>query len=211
MSCDLPAPIERLRAVTVELLSANAAVLSLDAAEIQSIRRRGPVEPARLPVLSLLDAMRGRAGAGTAEVVDAIIDAADHLAWRQTYREEDGFDRSYLDRYGWFDIAGPEGPYQADGIRIMAGYWGQGLRYPDHSHPPEEHYLVLAGGARFRLGDNAWRPLGPGEIFHTPAGAIHSADMGEEALMAISIWRAPDLSVRINLTDSDRDVVLPPG
>ena len=205
---DLPLPVAALGGAVVGLLAARADDLRLDRAIIASIQPRGPVVPAYLPVLDLLPAMAGRASDDTAPVVQAIVAAAGYLAWRQTYSEADGFDRAYLDRYGWFDLAGPEGPYTADGVRVMIGYWGQGLRYPDHAHPPEEHYLVLAGSARFRLGGGPWRRLGPGGIFHTPAGAVHSADMGEDALLALSIWRAPDLTVRINLTDSDRDVVL---
>ena len=199
--------IEDLARATLDLLTAKADALDLSEEVIGSIRPMAEVDPAALPVLDLLPGMAVRAGAETQALVDALIAAAPHLAWRQTYSEEDGFDRRYLDSYGWFDMAGPDGPYQADGIRVMMGYWGQGLLYPNHSHPPEEHYLELAGGAKFRLGDDPYRRLGPGEVFHTPAGAVHSADMRDEALMAVSIWRAEDLSVRINMTDSDRDVV----
>ena len=199
--------ITRLLDATQVLLRARAKELDLTEAMIASIQPSTPVRPARLPVLDLLSDMAAKAAPDTQAVVTALIAAAPQLDWRQTYSEEDGFDRRYLDSYGWFDLAGPEGPYQANGIRVMMGYWGKGLIYPNHSHPPEEHYLVLAGGAKFRLNDEPYRRLGPGEVFHTPAGAVHSADMRDEALMAMSIWRAEDLSVRINLTDSDRDVV----
>ena len=209
MPTDVHPTVQKLHDEIVSLLIHRAADLDLSEPMIASIRPRDTIEPASLPVLALLPDIARCSDAETKGVVDAIIEAADHLAWRQTYDEEDGFDRGYLDRYGWFDLAGPEGPYEADGIRIMAGYWGQGLRYPDHSHSPEEHYLVLAGSAWFRLGQEDWYRLGPGGVFHTPAGGVHSADMRDEPLLAISIWRAADLSVQINLTDSDRNVVMP--
>ena len=199
--------IERLADATQALLMSKADALDLTPESIASIQPLCAVEPAALPVLDLLAGILPEAGAQTRGVAEALVDASPHLAWRQTYSESDGFDRRYLDSYGWFDLAGPDGPYRADGIRVMMGYWGEGLLYPNHSHPPEEHYLVLAGGAKFRLDDDPYRRLGPGEVFHTPAGAVHSADMRDEPLMALSIWRAEDLTVRINLTDSDRDVV----
>ena len=199
--------IADLMRATQALMMAKADALHLSAETIASIVPLNEVTPATLPVLERLPGITEAAAPDTREVVDALITAAPYLAWRQTYSEDDGFDRRYLDSYGWIDLAGPDGPYRAEGIRIMMGYWGQGLIYPNHSHPPEEHYLVLAGGAKFRLNDDAYRRLGPGEVFHTPAGAVHSADMRDEALVALSIWRADDLSVRINLTDSDRDVV----
>ncbi|MEM7090611.1 MAG: dimethylsulfonioproprionate lyase family protein [Pseudomonadota bacterium] len=140
--------------------------------------------------------------------MQALLSAADDLAWRQTYTEGDGFERAYLDRYGWFDLCGPKvGPFVSQGFRLMGGYWGQGLVYPDHAHPPEEHYIVIAGGARFRLGDDPWKTLGPGEIFHTPPGAVHSADMSDGPLVALSIWQADDLRVRIDLPGSGHEVV----
>ena len=199
--------VENLLDATRALLMAKADALSLTREDVASIRPVREVTPTHLPVLKLMPTILPEAGSATRAVVEALIAAAPHLHWRQTYSEEDGFDRSYLDRYGWLDLAGPEGPCEADGIRVMMGYWGKGLLYPSHSHPPEEHYLVLAGGAKFRLGDEPYRRLGPGEVFHTPPGAVHSADMRDEALMAISIWRGEDTGVRINLTDQDRDVV----
>lgn len=198
--------VARLAETTRALLTAKADALSLTPGMIASIEPQGPVNTALLPVVELLPDSVARAGAETADVARALLEAARYLAWRQTYSEADGFDRRYLDTYGWIDLAGPTGPYRADGIRVMMGYWGQGLRYPDHAHPPEEHYLVLAGSAWFRLSDQPFRRLGPGEIFHTPPGAVHSAEMRDEALLALAIWRAEDLSVRINLTDKDRDV-----
>lgn len=198
--------IARLAEVTKALLRAKSAALDLPLAIVDTIRPLAPIRPATLPVVSLLESALDRTNTETRPLVRAILDAAPDLAWRQSYREEDGFDRRFLDTYGWFDLAGPDGPYQADGIRIMFGYWGPGLHYPNHSHPPEEHYLVLGGSAWFRLADDPYRRLGPGEVFHTPAGAVHSADMRDEGLLAMSIWRAEDLRVRIHLTGRDRDV-----
>lgn len=201
--------ITDLMAAVLALLHTKADPMALTPAMLVSAAPRAAAPPpADLPVLSLIPAIAGRAAPETRAVCDRLAEARAHLPWRQTYSEADGFDRAYLDTYGWTDLAGPAGPYRAEGIRIMIGYWGQGLIYPDHSHPPEEHYLVLAGSARFRLDTDPFETVGPGGVFHVPARAVHSAEMRDEALLAISVWRAEDLSVRINLTDDDRDVAL---
>lgn len=191
-----------------DLLRAKAADLSLTEDMIDSIQPLTAPKPAKLPMLTLLPDTRARASAETTDVTARLIEAAPLLPWRQTYDEEDGFDRRFLETYGWTDLAAPDGPYQADGFRLMLGYWGQGLTYPDHSHPPDEHYMVLAGSAWFRLNDDPFERRGPGEVFHVPSGVIHSAEMRDEGLLAISIWRAKDVSVRINLTDIDRNVAM---
>lgn len=188
------------------LLTGKADALHLDAAGIASLRALGPVTPDPVPAVALLRAELPATTAITDPVARAVQDASPHLRWRRSYSEADGFPKAFLETYGWFDLAGPDGPYAADGLRIMIGYWGPGLRYPDHTHAQEEHYLVLAGTAWFRLRDGPFRRLGPGEVFHTPPGAIHAAEMRDEALLALAIWRAEDLTVRVHLTDSDRQV-----
>ncbi len=200
--------IETLLQATRDLLTVKAADLALTAETIASIQPWKAVEPAVLPVHRLLNGIPALSGPETRAVTEALVAAAPDLAWRQTYSEADGFDERFLQTYGWCDLAGPDGPCKADGIRVMMGYWGQGLTYPDHSHPPEEHYMVLAGSAWFRLDDDPFERRGPAEVFHVPAGAVHSAEMRDEGLLAISIWRARDVSVRINLTDQDRNVAM---
>ena len=198
--------LDALMKVTTAFLKSRARDLALTPDMISSIKPWRDAIPATLPMLSLLPAIQSRASRETDEVTNRLITAASVLPWRQTYDEADGFDRRFLDTYGWTDLAGPEGPYRADGFRLMAGYWGQGLVYPDHSHPPDEDYIVLAGSAWFALNDDPLRKLGPGEIFHVPSRTVHSAEMRDEGLLALAIWRAEDVSVRINLTESDRNV-----
>lgn len=206
MSTEIAAPVAGLAKEVVALLRARARDLALDDGMIASIRPRGPVVGSSLPVVDRLADYAALASPQTAPVVRAVAEAARHLFWRRTYSQADGSSPDHIERYGWFDLVGPKGPYSAEGLRIHVGCWGQGLVYPDHSHDPEEHYLVLAGGARFRLGRENWQTLGPGGIFRTPPGAVHSADMRDQPLMALAIWRAADVSIRINLTETGRDV-----
>jgi mannose-6-phosphate isomerase-like protein (cupin superfamily) len=191
-----------------DLLAAKAGPLDLTEADLETIAPGEAPAPATLPALALLDDMAALCTPETRPVVESVLAARPHLAWRQTYSESDGFDADYLARYGWCDLAGPHGPYRAQGLRIMIGYWGQGLVYPDHSHPPEEHYLVLAGSSWIALGDAPLRRYGPGDVFHTPAGAVHSAEMRDAPLLALALWRGADLGVRIHLTGSDGTVDL---
>ncbi|MEM7056415.1 MAG: dimethylsulfonioproprionate lyase family protein [Pseudomonadota bacterium] len=202
----MPTEITALMSSMTGLLRAKDKDLALTPEMIDSIEAFKIPAPAVLPMLPLLKGTEAASSAATSDVTARLIDAAPFLPWRQTYDADDGFDQRFLDAYGWTDLAGPEGPYKARGFRLMLGYWGKGLIYPDHSHPPEEHYMVLAGSAWFRLDDDPFEKRGPGQVFHVPAGAVHSAEMRDEGLLAISIWRARDVSVRINLTDTDRNV-----
>lgn len=198
--------ITALAETTRALLTARAGDLHLDAARIASLRPLTGVAPEPVPALERIRADASPVAPETRPVVKALQQAAPFVRWRRSYSLDDGFAKAFLDNYGWFDLAGPDGPYAVDGLRVMFGYWAPGLHYPDHSHAQEEHYLVLAGSAWFRLADRPFRRLGPGEIFHTPPGAVHAAEMRDEPLIAMAIWRAEDLTVRVHLTGNDRQV-----
>lgn len=195
-----------LAAATKSWLHANLDRLRLQAKQVDSIRPHCDVIHQPVPVLSRICAGLPATVPGTLPICHAVQAAARHMHWRRTYSQKDGFPQAFLDSYGWFDLAGPEGPYTADGLRIMFGYWGVGLQYPDHSHAQDERYCILAGSAWFRLAGQPFQRLGPGEVFHTPPGAVHAAEMRDEPLLAMAIWQAEDLTVRINLTDKDHDV-----
>ena len=201
--------ITELAEATRTLMTARADALHLDAQRIASLRPKGGIAPEPVPALERIMADSSPTAPETLSVARAVQQAAPFMHWRRSYSEDDGFPRAFLDTYGWFDLAGPDGPYTADNLRIMFGYWGPGLHYPDHSHAQEEHYTVLAGSAWFRLEDRPFRRLGPGEIFHTPPGTIHAAEMRDEPLLAMAIWRAEDLTVRVHLTGTDRQVEVP--
>ena len=195
-----------LAAATQTWLNARLNLLQLDSQQVTSIRPCSDVKPQSVKALPQVRGELPETSPETQPLCHAVQQAAPHMHWRQTYSTADGFAQSFLDNYGWFDLAGPDGPYTADGLRIMFGYWGQGLYYPDHSHGQEEHYVVLAGAAWFRLEDQPFRRLGPGQIFHTPPGRVHAAEMRDAPLLAMAIWRAQDLTVRVHLTDSDHQV-----
>ena len=56
--------------------------------------------------------------------------------------------------------------------------------YPDHSHSPEEIYLVLTGGA-FRQADGAWFEPGVGGTFYNEPGIAHAMASGGKPLLAV--------------------------
>ena len=198
--------ITALKQATVSFLEAHAKHLKLATDQIRSIQPLQSIAPAPVPALDQIRGVLPETSRDTLPLCEALQQAAPHVQWRQTYTQADGFPKKFLDTYGWFDLAGPDGPYSAKDLRIMFGYWGSGLHYPDHNHAQEEHYVVLAGSAWFRLGSEPFHRLGPGQIFYTPPGAIHAAEMRDGPLLAMALWQAKDLTVQIHLTDSDRQV-----
>jgi quercetin dioxygenase-like cupin family protein len=66
------------------------------------------------------------------------------------------------------------------GVTLMA----PGVSYPDHSHPPEELYIVLSSG-EWRQDCGAWVRHGPGGLVHNPPGVNHGMRAGASPLLAL--------------------------
>jgi len=81
-------------------------------------------------------------------------------------------------------IVGKGGIEERNDVAIGASLLAPHVRYPDHTHPPEELYLVMTAG-RFQHGDDAWCDPGPGDTFHNPPGIKHAMASGDRPLLAI--------------------------
>lgn len=185
------AALASLFAATRGLVSAQPDLSAFVGADLDGLDCTPP-EPHRLAVTNRPAALLPRAGPATAGLCRAIAAAAPHLDWRQSYtRAEVG--AHYLENYGWFNIVSPEGPYLSDRIRVSVGYWERGLSYPQHRHPPEEIYCVLAGGARFESEGRAPVAAGPGALIRHAPDQRHGFSMQDTPLLAIAFWKGPDL------------------
>ena len=68
----------------------------------------------------------------------------------------------------------------AVGVSLLAPH----VRYPDHTHAPEELYMVLSQG-RFQHGDSDWFEPGPGGTLHNVPNIKHAMASDEKPLLAI--------------------------
>ena len=73
------------------------------------------------------------------------------------------------------------------GVTIM----GPNTVYADHSHPPEETYLVLSPG-EWRQNTGPWREPGVGGVVYNPPGIVHSMRSGSHPLLAVWLLRPAD-------------------
>lgn len=81
-------------------------------------------------------------------------------------------------------VAGPGGLEERDDLWLGVSLLAPHVRYPDHTHPPEETYLVLSEGDFMQGADN-WFTPGIGGSFYNPPGVLHAMRSGETPLLAI--------------------------
>ncbi len=105
--------------------------------------------------------------------------------WRRnaTYR-----DPRLLERYAYTEILGPNG-------RVVRANYALGLLalaprtlYPEHAHPADESYIILAGEAEWRAAARPWRRQPPGAVVHHPSGVAHAMRTLDEPLVAVWLW-----------------------
>lgn len=81
-------------------------------------------------------------------------------------------------------IVGNGGLEERSDIAIGVSLLAPHVRYPDHTHAPEELYLVLSPG-RFQHGDSEWFEPGPGGTLHNVPNIRHAMASDEKPLLAI--------------------------
>jgi len=124
---------------------------------------------------------------------DAILAIAPFAEWRLTYTEDE-VGRDFLDRFGWFELAGPEGHFRTLQTRMTIGFWGAGLHYAWHDHVPEELYTIVSGGGRFMAEGDCTLDLGPGGSRFHRSGQRHALTTLGMPILTFVYWRGDALA-----------------
>lgn len=93
------------------------------------------------------------------------------------------------DRHANGLVVGAGGLIESSEITIGATVMAPGTTYTDHSHPPEEVYLVLSSG-EWRHGDTSWWQPGVGGFVHNEPGIVHAMRADTNPLFAVWLLRS---------------------
>lgn len=126
-------------------------------------------------------------------MVEAFVHLEPNLEWRQQRKASMATHASCAGSAGAM-ITGPGGYEPRRDVWLGVSLLAPGVRYPDHSHPPEETYLVLSEGA-FRQQTGDWFEPGPGGSFYNPPRIVHAMRAGPTPLFAFwALWVGSDQS-----------------
>jgi hypothetical protein len=142
----------------------------------------------RLPVCDFLrDALRTArsASAPLARVANAFEALEPSLVWERRTLSGRFASDNFTDGHANAMIAGPKGLEDRDDVWLGVSLLAPDVRYPDHTHGPEEVYLVLSPG-RFRHGDTTWFEPGIGGTLYNQPGINHA--MASDAAPLFAIW-----------------------
>lgn len=147
------------------------------------------VKASALPIMAVLDDL-GPTTPDTSKLVEAVVSSSSAQGWRQPYNPED-FGADFAARSGWFAIADRDGPLVMTEGLVEIMLLDASLKYPMHSHAPEELYLVLAGEVwREAEGDpDATEWCKAGNLIHHHPHRRHALTAGETPALLLALWR----------------------
>lgn len=151
----------------------------------------GTATPQRLPVCAFLQDAVATARTGSAalaRLADSFLEIEPYLQWARRATGGPFANANWLDGHANATIIGSNGLESRSGLQIGVSLMAPQVRYPDHSHPPEEVYLVLSPG-RFQHGNSAWCEPGIGGTFCNEPNIRHAMASDNAPLFAIwSLW-----------------------
>jgi hypothetical protein len=91
---------------------------------------------------------------------------------------------NYIDNHVNATICGPGGTESRYDVQLGFTIMAPDTRYPDHSHPPEEAYVLFTPG-EFRQNDGEWFDPGIGGGIHNAPNARHAIRSHAQPFLAI--------------------------
>jgi hypothetical protein len=119
------------------------------------------------------------------ELVRAFKDVEPEISWGARTAGAPNASENWPDNHANGMIFGPGGVEERTDVMLGASLLAPNVRYPDHSHPPEEIYLVLTPG-RFQHGSSDWFTPGVGGTLHNVSSIKHA--MASEDTPFLALW-----------------------
>ena len=110
------------------------------------------------------------------------------LEWVRRASFDETASANFVDGHANAMILGPAGLENRKDVWFGVSLLAPHVRYTDHSHAPEETYLVLSDG-QFRQGEGDWFTPGVGGSFYNTPFITHAMRSGDRPLFAFwALW-----------------------
>ncbi len=139
----------------------------------------------RLPVCDHLpDALSVLTGTSSLQRLLAGFQAIEpRIVWRRREDNTGTASENYVDGHANGMIVGPGGIEVRSDVWLGVTLMSPQVRYPNHTHAPEETYLVMSDG-EFQHGESSWFAPGVGGTFYNPPAIRHAMRSLEKPLFA---------------------------
>ena len=119
-----------------------------------------------------------------ADLAKALRALSPHLTWKPRAGDNPKASATFAQGHANAIIAGPGGLERRSDVWLGVSLLAPDVRYPDHTHAPEETYLTLSPGA-FRQEGRDWAETGTGCTYYNPPGIVHMMRSGAEPFLTL--------------------------
>jgi hypothetical protein len=121
-------------------------------------------------------------------LAEAFLRIEPKLTWRRRGGEAPAASPDFSEGHANAMIVGPGGFETRHDAWLGVSLLAPHVRYPDHTHAPEETYLVLSKGA-FSQDNGPWFEPGVGGSFYNTPGILHAMRADDEPFFAFwALW-----------------------
>ncbi len=124
-------------------------------------------------------------------LAEAFLAIEPMIHWRPRTGDTPNASANFAEGHANAMIVGPGGIEPRTDVWLGASLLAPRVRYPDHTHPPEETYLVMTSG-EFSQDDGPWFAPGIGGSFYNRPGIRHAMRSGEAPLFAFWLLRTEE-------------------
>lgn len=152
-------------------------------AGLETVAPQALTEGNRLPVCGYLnDVNTADAAPDLRRLMQKFSMLEPFLQWRRREGDWTGASANFGDNHANAIIVGPGGLEPRTDVWLGVSLLGPEVLYPEHTHAPEETYLVIGPGD-FRQGSNEWVHVSRGETYYNPHNIVHAMRSSEAPLL----------------------------
>ena len=168
-----------------DLAASSLLETSFDKLSVRGVPRDS--SPGSLPVvekyLDILTAPDQFFDPNLSRLAGAFLNLRPHLHWSKRGGDLSTASPNFEEGHGNTMLFGPGGLERRSDVWLGATLMAPNVRYPDHTHPPAEVYLVMNPGDLIHEG-SPWLSPGVGGTFYNSPGIKHAMRSGDVPFFA---------------------------
>lgn len=132
----------------------------------------------------------GAEGSSSNMAAEALLAITGQLKWRTSSRgsEHDPSLVTFSRNFTATTILGKGGFLPSDKVTAGFSLQGRNIYYPPHAHTAEESYWVIGGDGDWKVDDDPWFAVQPGDSIYHKSGALHAMRTNDLPLLSVWLW-----------------------
>lgn len=130
----------------------------------------------------------GQPGSVSHAAAEALLEESERIKWRTPIWNDDPDLTTFSNNFTATTILGKGGVLSSDEITAGFSLQGPDVFYPSHAHVAEESYWIVGGSGDWKVDDDPWFAVHPGQSVYHKSGAHHAMKTMGHPLLSMWLW-----------------------